>query len=212
VPASAAAFRKSLDYNPNNSYPLNALAWYFLTAPDRRRRRPEEALELARRAVKEGPDIATYYNTLGLAEYRNGLYEQATATLRKSIEMNKGTDPSDFFFLAMALRQRGDRPEADRVFDRGVEIARKSPSEVWEWSMLWAEAADLLGKPGPVPTLQEVKAEPDRAIATLRRMAAAGFLQPGVLLSSTRLAPLRSRSDLHLLMLDLAMPTWSFTP
>jgi tetratricopeptide (TPR) repeat protein len=209
---SAAAFRKAVELNPANSYPLNALAWYLVTSPDRRRRHPQEALDLARIAVKEGLDVATYFNTLGLAEYRNGLYAQAILTLRKSIEMNKGTDPSDFFILAMTLRQRGKRSEAERNLERGVEIARKSPPEEWEWTMLWAEAAELLGNPGPVPTLQEVRAEPDRAMATLRRMAAAGYLQPEVARNNPQLAPLRSRSDFQLLMLDLDMPSRPFTP
>jgi serine/threonine-protein kinase len=207
---AVAAFRNSLALNPNNSYPLNALAWYLVTAPDHRKRNPEEALKLARKAVKEGPDVATNYNTLGLAEYRNGLYEQAITALKKSIEMNEGTDPSDFFFLAMALHQRGDPAEADRIFERGAEIARKSPSSEWEWTMLWGEAAEFLGKPGPVPILYEVKADPDRAMATLRKMAASGFVRRDTLLSSPDLAPLRSRPDFQLLVMDLSMPDFPF--
>jgi tetratricopeptide (TPR) repeat protein len=209
---AAEAFRNSLAQNPGNSYPLNALAWLLVTAPDHRKRNPEEALKLARKGVEEGPDIATNYNTLGLAEYRNGLYEQAIATLNKSIEMNKGTDPSDFFFLAMALTQRGDRTEADRLFERGVAVASKSPPAEWEWTMLWGEAAEFLGKPGPVPILFEVKAEPDRAMDRLRRMASSGFLRLEVLRTSPDLAPLRGRPDFQLLVMDLAMPADPFAP
>jgi serine/threonine-protein kinase len=209
---SVAAFRKALELNPNNSYPLNALAWYLVTAPDRRQRRPQEALDLARTAVKEGPDVATNYNTLGLAEYRNGLFVEAVATLRKSIEMSKGSDPSDFFFLAMTLWQRGERSEAERNFERGVEIASKASPQEWEWQMLWAEAAETLGKSGPVPTLYEVRAEPDRALAILRRMAAAGFLRVDELKTSPNLATLRSRADFQAFLMDLAMPAWPFAP
>jgi tetratricopeptide (TPR) repeat protein len=181
-----------------------------VTAPDHRKRNPEEALKLARKGVKEAPDVATNYNTLGLAEYRNGLYEQAITTLKKSIEMNKGTDPSDFFFLAMALQKRGDLTEADRIFERGAEVARKSPPSEWEWTMLWGEAAELLGKPGPVPILFEVKAEPERAMDSLRRMAASGFLRPEVLRTSPDLAPLRGRPDFQLLVMELAFPADPF--
>jgi tetratricopeptide (TPR) repeat protein len=197
------AFRKSIDLNSNNAYPLNALAWLLLTAPDRRQRRSEEALQLSRRAVQEAPDVATYFNTLGLAEYRNGHWEKAIATLKKSIEMSKGTDPTDFFFLAMAHWRRGDKAEAEQSFQKGIEGAKRDAPNQWEWRMLWAEAAELLGKPGPVPTLFEVKAEPDRAMATLRHMAAAGFLQPDILKTSPDLAPVRDRPDFRLLLREL---------
>ena len=78
--------------------------------------------------------------------------------------------------------------------------------------MLWAEAAELLGKPGPVPTLYEVKAEPDRATATLRRMAAAGSIQPEILRTNPDLAHLRARHDFQLLVMDLTMPAQPFAP
>ncbi len=205
-----AAFRKSLVNQPDNPDPLNSLAWLLATAPDRRQRRPEDALKLARQAVQEAPDVATNYNTLGVAEYRNGLWDEAIATLNKSIAMCEGTDPTDFFFLAVAHRQRGDRDQAERAFHRGVEVARKNAPSLWEWRMIWAEAAELLGKPGHVPTLYEVTAEPDRAMATLHRMAAAGFVQPELLRASRDLEPLRTRRDFQLLALDLTMPAQPF--
>ena len=43
--------------------------------------------------------------------------------------------------------------------------------------MFWAEAAESLGKPGPVPTLLEVQADPDRAMQRLNRVAAKLFVQ-----------------------------------
>jgi uncharacterized protein HemY len=61
-----------------------------------------EALRLSRQAVQEVPSKNGYYNTLGLAEYRNDLWNQAIISLHRSIELDAGTDPTDFFFLAMA--------------------------------------------------------------------------------------------------------------
>ena len=205
-----AVFRKSLENQPDNPDPLNSLAWLLVAAPDRRQRRPEEALSLARRAVQGAPTVATNYNTLGAAEYRNSLWVQAIATLKKSIEMSKGTDPTDSFFLAMAEWQRGDREEAWRSFQRGVDVAQRGDPAFWEWRMIWTEAAELLGKPGFVPTLYEVKAEPDRAMATLHRMAAAGSIEPEILRTNPDLAPLRTRRDFQLLVMDLTMPAQPF--
>jgi serine/threonine-protein kinase len=208
--ATEAAFRKALDLDPNHAYSLNSLAWDLSVVPDRRKRRPQEALELILHAIREAPNVSTYYNTLGLAEYRNGLWNEAIATLTKSVEMSKGSDPTDFFFLAMAHWVRGEKSEADQFYRRAVEAAAKDAASRWEWRMIWAEAAELLGKPGPVPTLFEVQAQPDHAIDTLRRMAASGFLQPETLRTSPDLAPLRGRRDFQLLAMDLAMPAQPF--
>ena len=46
--------------------------------------------------------------------------------------MCKGADPTDFFFLAMAQRQRGNRAEAERSFERGVDLAKKYAASFWE--------------------------------------------------------------------------------
>jgi len=72
--------------------------------------------------------------------------------------------------------------------------------------MLWGEAAEVLGKSGPVPTLLEVKAEPDWAMDQLRRMAAAGFLKPETLENSADLAPLHDRPDFQTLIEQLRSP------
>ncbi len=152
---SEAYFRRTLERRPNSYSPLNGLAWLLLTAPDHRQCRPEEALDLSRRAVKDSP-LANNLNTLGIAEYRNGLWDQAIATLHKSTEMNKGMDPTDFFFTGMAHWRRGDRDEAERSFRRGVDATGKQTPLQWDTRSIWAEAAELMGKPGPVPTLFEV--------------------------------------------------------
>jgi hypothetical protein len=50
----------------------------------------------------------------------------------------------------------------------------------------------------------------DRAMATLRHAAAAGSIGAGGLQSVPEFAPLRSRADFQLLMMDLAMPAEPF--
>jgi len=141
-------YRKAVELRPNKASSLNALAWYLLSVPDRRCRRPEEALQLARRAVQAAPNVATNYNTLGLAEYRNGLWDEAIASLNKSAELNRGAEPTDFFFLSMAHWKRDDKAEAARFFQQGVDIAN-SRAVGSELRIFWAEAAELLGRPGP---------------------------------------------------------------
>jgi len=88
----------------------------------------------------------------GLAEVRNHLWDEAMATLNKSIASSNGSDPSDFLFLAMAYQGRGDKAEAEKNYAHGAEMARVSAKSNPELRMLWAEAAKALGKPAPVLT------------------------------------------------------------
>jgi hypothetical protein len=66
-----------------------------------------------------------------------------------------------------------------------------------------SEAAEVLNKPSPVPTLLEAQAEPERAMKALKREAAAGQLSLQTLQASPDLAPLRGRADFEALVRDL---------
>jgi eukaryotic-like serine/threonine-protein kinase len=141
--------RQALKGAPNNPRLLNDYAWLLLIAKDHRWRRPEEALELANRAVKLSPERGIYLNTLGLAEVRNKRWAEAITTLDKSAKADNGSDPTDFFFLAMAYHGREDNADAEKNYARGVEMARKTAANDADLRMLWAEAASDLGKPVP---------------------------------------------------------------
>jgi uncharacterized protein HemY len=45
---------------------------------------------------------------------RDGLWDEAIATLRKPIAAKNGSQPYDFLFLAMAYQGRGDKAEAEK--------------------------------------------------------------------------------------------------
>jgi uncharacterized protein HemY len=121
-----------------------SLAWFQLTAADPRLRSPEEALGAARPGVKLAPGIGNYLNTLGLAEVRNSLWKEAIATLQKAIALHGGTDPSDFFVLAMAYEQKGDTAQAEQNLARGTNLASKGEMGD-DTKMPQAEAAKALG-------------------------------------------------------------------
>lgn len=199
-------FRRAVQASPDDPGSLNNLAGFLAAAPDHRMRRPAEALELARRLIKLAPGDANNLNTAGLAEVRNGLWDDAIATLKRAVELHKGSDPMDFPFLAMACQGHGDKAEAERNFTRRADLASKTAAGDTDLRMLWGEAAEALGKPGPVPTLPEVNAEPERAMERLKQMAGAGFLKPETLEASADLAPLHGRPDLQALIRELRSP------
>jgi hypothetical protein len=106
-------------------------------------------VELARKAVGLVPANGMFWNTLGVALYRVGNRTQAIAALTRSMELRKGGDSFDWFFLAMA-HWRNDEPDAARSwYDRAVRWMEKNQPRNEELRRFRAEAAGLLGlEPG----------------------------------------------------------------
>jgi len=159
-PAADSLARTALASNPNDPSFLGNLAWILVAPADPAQRHPAEALSLARRAVQAEPDNADFRNTLGLVEYRNDHWDEAISALNRSVELHKGTQPLDFFFLAMAHRRRGDKSEAEQFFQRGAEAASKEEMLDTLSRMFWSEAAGVLGKPGPPAQSDKPRAKP----------------------------------------------------
>jgi len=80
------------------------------------------ALKKAERACRSSPDRPYFLNTLGVAQYRVGAYEDALATLARADEINservKGGRPTDVAFLAMTLYRLGHTEEARAALER----------------------------------------------------------------------------------------------
>ena len=72
-------------------------------------------------APKEG----NFHNTLALAEYRAGHWAESVGAAERSMASLKGVDASNWFFLAMALWQRGEKHRSRAYFDRAIAWTRK---------------------------------------------------------------------------------------
>jgi tetratricopeptide (TPR) repeat protein len=72
--------------------------------------------------VQLSPDASTYWNTLGAALCRAQLWDEAITALEKSISLGKERDVSNWFFLAQAEFQRGNRDAARRWLDAGERL------------------------------------------------------------------------------------------
>jgi serine/threonine protein kinase/tetratricopeptide (TPR) repeat protein len=99
---------------------LNNLAWQLVTVEDPSLRDPQEAVELSERAVKLDPK-GTYFNTLGVAHYRSGNWQQAVETLTRSAESGEVPMFYNAFFLAMAHWQLEEQAEARNWYQKGVD-------------------------------------------------------------------------------------------
>jgi tetratricopeptide (TPR) repeat protein len=145
------AARQALKQDPDNPEVQNELAWLLATSAAPKLRDPRQAVELAQKAVARAPQNGAFWNTLGVARYRAGDWPAAVAALEKSMQLQKGGDAADWFFLAMAHWRSGDKGKARRWYDRAVAWAEKNRPKDEELGRIRAEAAALLGLPGPPP-------------------------------------------------------------
>lgn len=143
---SLRCFRYALHLNPKSDASANVLAWIFLMDTDRSIRNPQEALPLAQRAVELEPDFGGYWNTLGIAHYRNGDDAQAIEALTQSMRLRDGGDGYDWFFLAMTHARLGDEDRAKEWYDRAQSWLKKQSSPDDELLQTQAEAAKVFGR------------------------------------------------------------------
>ena len=134
---------------PDDASSRRLLAWILSACPDRRLRDEAQALEHARKAVTLEPGQADNLCTLALAEYRSGHWAESLAACEQAMKLRKVAHACDWFFVAMALWQKGEKDRARTYFDKAVAWTREKEPKNKELLMFWAEAAELLGQPGP---------------------------------------------------------------
>ena len=146
-----------LSFSPAVNYPIGAYAAGLVTAdfnndgrldlatdPAPTRRDHSRAVSLAKEAVELKPQEGNYRNTLGAAQYRAGDSKAAIAALEESMKRRKGGDSGDWFFLAMAHWQLGEKDKAREWYERAVQWMDKIQPTNEELRRFRAEAAELL--------------------------------------------------------------------
>jgi tetratricopeptide (TPR) repeat protein len=149
-----ACYRKALELKPKDASLLNQVAWHFATSAVANLRDLAGAVQLAEKAAALNPQSGAIRNTLGVARYRAGDFKQAVADLERSTQIGKGGTSADFFFLAMAHWQLGDKDQARKWYDRGIEWMDKNSPQNEELRRFRAEAEELLKIPNPKPATQ----------------------------------------------------------
>ena len=109
---------------------LNNASWAVVRSPGWEPHLYDLALEAAEKACGLLPS-STRLNTLGVAQYRTGRYEEALSTLRRAdartTEHGGGRQPCDVAFLAMALFQLAHIDEARAELDGLRQIMTEDP-------------------------------------------------------------------------------------
>jgi tetratricopeptide (TPR) repeat protein len=157
-PAEAvASYRRAIELDPTDAEPHNSLAWFLSTYPDVNHRDPASAVELAQKAVELAPDAGHMWNSLGVAQYRDGQWKAAMESLKKSMQLRGGGDSGDYFFLAMTHWQLGAQEEssaegrrrhqneAHKWYERATDWMDKNLPDDEELVRFRAEATELIG-------------------------------------------------------------------
>ena len=95
-------------------------------------------------AVELAPKNPNFPSTLGAAHYRARDWKAAIAALEQSRAMREGGDAHEWFFLAMAHWQLGEKVKAREWYDRAAKWMEKHPPGSDELRRFRAEAADVL--------------------------------------------------------------------
>jgi tetratricopeptide (TPR) repeat protein len=144
-----AEYREMIRLRPESDAVLNNLAWKIVLFRDRPAREFDEALAHARKCVELTPKDANHVNTLALAEYRVRHWDETIAAAKASLALRNDGNASDWFFLAMAHAQKGEKEEARKWFDKAVAWTKEKDPKAAELRQFWTEAALLLGQPAP---------------------------------------------------------------
>jgi len=142
---AGADFRKAIELASENVQALNHAAWTVVRNPRSDAQMMEEALAWAQKAVERFPNAAVW-NTLGVAQYRVGDWQQCIGSLKKSEELAPGQNLAfNAFFLAMAHWQLANKDEARQAYDQAIEWMAKNAPHDDELRRFRAEAEQLVG-------------------------------------------------------------------
>jgi hypothetical protein len=99
--------------------------------------------------IDVAPQVGCFWNTLGLAYYRMGAWQESVAALGESAKLCEGGDSFDWFILAMAHHQLGNRHQAQVWYRRAVEWMDNHNRADEDLRRFREEASKLLGQRSP---------------------------------------------------------------
>ncbi len=143
------AYREAIRIKPDLAPAHSSLARALVLAPVVPRRDYDDGLAHARTAVEMAPKDGQSCLTLGLAEYRLGHWAESLAAGEQSLRLLDRGDPCSWFVMALAEWRRGNQEKARGWFSQAAGWMKAQNAKNPMARQLWAEAAELLGQPGP---------------------------------------------------------------
>jgi tetratricopeptide (TPR) repeat protein len=173
---------------------------------------------VARYAALHGLALSSLGNALGsVGKPQEGL-EKVTAG-RNALERVTREDPTNAqyrswtvsanIYVASFSKQMGRRAQAITAYEHVLDsihlLPRQGPGDIYNAACAHASLA-ALNSDDTLASGSKVASHLDLALAELQRAVKAGYRQPGTISLDPDLAPLRSRAEYQLLMLDLNFP------
>jgi tetratricopeptide (TPR) repeat protein len=178
----------------------------------------ELRLELSNHLNEKGDVL----RLLGRNPEARACYEQALAALDELLKTNPSLTKARSWLLqgrrGLGATQlaAGQTPKAVATWRRAIEAGerlRSSPAEtLYYLAGCQALLGGVAGTAGSSVSAEEGQAELKRALDTLHRTIAAGYRPVDWIKRDPDLAPLRSRLDFQLLLMDLSFPAEPFVP
>ncbi len=144
-----AEFREAIRLRPEGTVAHTNLAFVTALDPGRSRQEYEEALVHARKGIEAEPKDGGCYIAVSLVEYRLGRWTESLAAAQHGMALSDGGNAFYWFVLAMVNSRNGDNDKAREWFDKAVTQTKTDAPDESDARRLWAEAAKLLGQPGP---------------------------------------------------------------
>jgi tetratricopeptide (TPR) repeat protein/tRNA A-37 threonylcarbamoyl transferase component Bud32 len=162
---AARFYTAALSLQPENAATQNELARLLVNWPRPGVDHFEEAIDLAKKAVKATPTAGNYWITLGIAHYRAAQWSDALTAFQQAAKLRDGGDGLNWLFLAMAHGRLGEKELGRKWYDQGVQWMEKNNSDDDGLKSMRAEAAELLGIKDGAPSANWLKQLIKRGLA-----------------------------------------------
>jgi tetratricopeptide (TPR) repeat protein len=141
---AARFYTAALSLQPENAATQNDFAGLLAYWPRPGVDHFEEAVDLAKKAVKTAPTAGRYWGTLGIAHYRSGQWSDALTAFQETTKLRNGGDSREWFYLAMAHGRLGEKEQGRKWYDQAVQWMEQNDPDNAELKHLRTEAAELL--------------------------------------------------------------------
>jgi tetratricopeptide (TPR) repeat protein len=111
---------------PALAYRLNRLAWLLAHCPDEHIRDTKASVNYARQAVNARGDVAEFWHTLAVVQYRNGDWRDSLSSLEECKAQQGEFDASDWLLSAMNLFRLNRLKEAESAVMKSDQWMREA--------------------------------------------------------------------------------------
>jgi tetratricopeptide (TPR) repeat protein len=119
--AALPCFRKEL------VGPFSGLAWNLVSQAPLRPGDVSTAVRIARQAVDWDSERPDSWRSLGMACYRSGDWQSASASIGRAMVLANGGNAADWFLMAAIEHRLGNDKDARRWYDRAVSWLKEDP-------------------------------------------------------------------------------------